>query len=204
MMRRTKADAAATREQLLKAGLTVFSRKGYTASTMEDIAKQAEVTRGAIYWHFGSKAELYAALINSYAGLSGSIVQQSVSEGGSLLEVLERILTHLLAAVETDALLKEVMELTQYKTERVSELEPVFQKLIESAEQLLKGITDVFQDGINQGLIRNDVQAVDVARAYLAYQNGITSLWLSNPSAFSIKEKASNFARIFIDGIRIR
>lgn len=203
-MRRTKAEADATREQLLKAGLKVFSSKGYAASTLEDIARQAEVTRGAIYWHFGSKAELYSALIQSYSGLSGHIVQQAAREGGSLLEILERVLTRLLIAVESDVLLKEVMEITQYKTERVNELEPVFRSLNESAEQLLAGITTVIQDGMEQGLIRKDLAAIDIARGYLAYQNGLTSLWLSNPSGFSLKDKAANFARIFIDGIRIR
>jgi TetR/AcrR family acrAB operon transcriptional repressor len=201
-MRKTKADAAITRDQLLKAGLKVFSRKGYTTSTLEDIAREAEVTRGAIYWHFGSKAELFDELLTSYSGLSGEIVQQAASEGGTLLEILERVLIRLLSAVETNQLLKEVMEISLYKTERTTELDPVYHKLNEAAVNLLSGITKVMQNGINEGSIRNDLQAVDIARGYLAYQNGITSLWLANPSAFSVEGKAASFASIFIDGIR--
>jgi len=62
-MRRTKADAAKTRENLLNAGLRVFRQKGYSATRLEDIAQEAGLTRGAIYWHFGNKLELYRALV---------------------------------------------------------------------------------------------------------------------------------------------
>jgi TetR/AcrR family acrAB operon transcriptional repressor len=48
-MRRTKEDAEQTRQDLLDAALTIFSKKGYTATRLEDIAKVAGVTRGAIY-----------------------------------------------------------------------------------------------------------------------------------------------------------
>ncbi|MCL4562239.1 MAG: TetR family transcriptional regulator, partial [Chloroflexi bacterium] len=58
-MRRTKEEAAETRDLLLKSALSVFSQKGYSATTLGDVARAAGVTRGAIYWHFGSKAELY-------------------------------------------------------------------------------------------------------------------------------------------------
>ena len=67
-MRRTKEEAAVTRATLLKAALAVFSSKGYDATTLDDIASAAKVTRGAIYWHFKSKADLYNTLIGP-AGL---------------------------------------------------------------------------------------------------------------------------------------
>ena len=68
-MRKTKEEAAITREQLLKKALAVFSKKGYSATTLQDIASEADVTRGAIYWHFGSKAKLYNTLIREYSAM---------------------------------------------------------------------------------------------------------------------------------------
>ncbi|MGZ9164459.1 MAG: TetR family transcriptional regulator, partial [Anaerolineales bacterium] len=61
-MRRTKEEAAVTRATLLKTALSVFSAKGYAAATLDDVATAAKVTRGAIYWHFKSKADLYNTL----------------------------------------------------------------------------------------------------------------------------------------------
>ena len=58
----TKEHAEITRKKLLKAGLKVFSEKGFAATRLEDIAKEAGVTRGAIYWHFNNKLNLFCEL----------------------------------------------------------------------------------------------------------------------------------------------
>jgi hypothetical protein len=49
--------------------------------------------------------------------------------------------------------------------------------------------------------LRADLDPEQAARVLLAFQNGIAHLWLSNPAAFSIKEKAAVFTGIFIQGI---
>lgn len=64
-MRRTKAEAAETRAAILVAAEQVFFDKGFAASTLDEVAKEACVTRGAIYWHFASKSDLFLALYNS-------------------------------------------------------------------------------------------------------------------------------------------
>ena len=53
-MRRTKSEAEQTRNSILDAALTLFDEQGYTQTTLSSIARQAGVTRGAIYWHFAS------------------------------------------------------------------------------------------------------------------------------------------------------
>lgn len=52
MARRTKEDAEKTREALLDAAERVFLRRGVSTSTLNEIAKEAGLTRGALYWHF--------------------------------------------------------------------------------------------------------------------------------------------------------
>ena len=63
MARRTKEEAAQTREQILGAALDVFSRKGFSRTTFVDVARQIELTKGAVYWHFKTKSDLLVALI---------------------------------------------------------------------------------------------------------------------------------------------
>ena len=61
-MRRTKAEAEQTRHDILKAALILFDEQGYVQTSLSDIARKAEVTRGAIYWHFENKEQIVAAL----------------------------------------------------------------------------------------------------------------------------------------------
>ncbi|ASY71151.1 TetR family transcriptional regulator [Sinorhizobium fredii] len=61
-MRRTKADAEETRRKILSAAERVFYKKGVSGTTLDEIASEAGVTRGAIYWHFANKTDLFLAL----------------------------------------------------------------------------------------------------------------------------------------------
>ena len=64
-MRRTKAEAEQTRHDILKAALILFDEQGYVQTSLSDIARKAEVTRGAIYWHFDNKEQIVAALVQA-------------------------------------------------------------------------------------------------------------------------------------------
>jgi AcrR family transcriptional regulator len=54
----------ANRERILRAARTVFGARGYHSATIEEIADEAELSNGAIYYNFGSKEELFLALLD--------------------------------------------------------------------------------------------------------------------------------------------
>ncbi len=203
-MRRTKEEAAITREQLLKKALAVFSQKGYAATTLEDIAREAEVTRGAIYWHFGSKAELYNTLIREFSDRGNVIVQQAASEGGTLLDILRRVFVRQLKIVEEDLELRALMELALFKTGLAPELEEGRQQQVDSGVALLEMLAGLMSQGMEQGQLRSDVEPKEMARAYLAFQNGLINLWLTAPTRFSLKASAESFADILMAGLKIQ
>lgn len=62
MARKTKEEALKTREAILDAAVQMFSIWGVSRTTLAQIAKEAGVTRGAIYWHFTNKEDLLSAL----------------------------------------------------------------------------------------------------------------------------------------------
>ncbi|MGB4075623.1 TetR family transcriptional regulator [Pseudomonas sp.] len=63
-MRRTKEQAEKTRCAILEAAETLFLEKGVAHTSLEHIARHAGVTRGAVYWHFANKADLFNAMLN--------------------------------------------------------------------------------------------------------------------------------------------
>ena len=201
-MRRTKEEAAITREQLLKKALATFSKKGYAATTLEDIAREAEVTRGAIYWHFGSKAELYNTLIREYSNRGGVIMQQAASEGGTLVDIVRRVFVRQLQAVEEDTALRALIELQLFKTGLVPELEEGRQQQIEGSAGLVEMLAGIMEQGVQAGLLRSDVDPKEMARAYLGFQNGLIHLWLTAPNQFSLKNSSDSFADILMAGLQ--
>ncbi|NJS14659.1 MAG: TetR/AcrR family transcriptional regulator [Sphingopyxis sp.] len=68
MARRSAADAAITRADILAAGREHFATKGYANAAARDIAAAAGVTVGALFHHFGSKAGLFRAVFEELVG----------------------------------------------------------------------------------------------------------------------------------------
>lgn len=63
MARRTKEEAQATRVQILDAAERVFHAQGVSRASLAEVAKEAGVSRGAIYWHFENKIDLFQAML---------------------------------------------------------------------------------------------------------------------------------------------
>jgi len=201
-MRRTKEEAAITRATVLKAALAVFSAKGYAAATLDDVASAAKVTRGAIYWHFKSKADLYNTLVEELSARGASVVQDAVAEGGTFIEILRRIFVRLCAVVEDDREARAVMELALFKTGLAPELQAGRKKQLEAGNAQIAGIADAMRMGVTQGVLRGDIDPIEMARAFIAFENGAIQLWLASPKSFSLKASAESFADILIAGLQ--
>lgn len=63
MVRRTRAEMEETRAALLATARNVFREHGYAETSMDDLTAQAGLTRGALYYHFGDKKGLLAAVV---------------------------------------------------------------------------------------------------------------------------------------------
>jgi TetR/AcrR family acrAB operon transcriptional repressor len=200
-MRRTKEEADITRQKLLKAALVVFSRQGYADTRLEDIAEEAGVTRGAIYHHFGSKAELYNALAKESSEKVMPVINEALVEGGTALEILKRVLVRTLVYVETDPEFRAINELVLFKTGVTPEMADGMKKKIEGTRQMVNFVAQTIEQGIRVGDIRRDIEAKDAAITFLALQNGLLTFWLLDPDQFSLEERAESMADIFIRGI---
>ena len=143
-----------------------------------------------------------SAMVREYSDRGNAIVQQAASEGGTLIEILRRVFIRQLQAIEDDRDLRALMELYLFKTGLVPELEEGRQQQIESGAGLIEMIAGIMGQGIELGLLRSDVDPKDMARAYLAFQNGLTQLWLITSNQFSLKTSANSFADIIMAGIQ--
>lgn len=203
-MRRTKEDAAVTRQKVLEAALTVFSEKGYTASKLDDVAQAANVTRGAIYWHFKDKADLFNTLVREVGMQRNEVIQQALAEGGTFTDIFRRILIRLLQIVQEHQQVRAVMELSLFKVDQLPELAEGQTVRLEANRALISNMAMFLQMGIDAGDVRADLDPHDAARAAVAFQQGVATLWLYDPSAFSLVERAPALADVYIHGIATR
>jgi len=203
-MKRTKEEAAQTRQELLDAALQVFSQQGYQAARLQDIARASGVTRGAIYHHFGGKAELFNTLMDEASAQESGAVEAAIAEGGSLLEIMARILRYSLSLMEKDRRLRQIFELSLFKVGDDPELAEGQRKRVEQTALLVASTAAIMAQGIASGELRAGLDPNTAARAFIAYQNGVATLWLANREAFSLQDQAADFAGIFMNGLAAR
>lgn len=200
-MRRTKEDAEHTRRSLLEAALQVFSQKGFDAARLEDVAKAAGVTRGAIYHHFGGKFELFRALVEDASESSAQAVQRAIAEGGSFLEIARRVLIYSLEFLQQNTHFRQVTALYLFKAGSSPELADFRQQREEAIQRQVEEVAGFFRTALAQKAVRDDLDPRLAAQAFLAYQNGLMLLWLLNPEIVSIDNDADALADVFIRGI---
>jgi TetR/AcrR family acrAB operon transcriptional repressor len=200
-MRRTKEEAARTREHLLRAALTVFRAQGYTTTTLDDIAAAAGVTRGAIYWHFGGKEELYTALVSEHLTRAYAVFERVLTERGTPITRLRGLMQRFLEYLEEDADYRTVLELKLLMTETSPDLAEGFQRMNQRNDVSLAMLTQLLQDGVQAGEVKSGVEPRTAALVVMGFLGGITALWLQQPASFSLKAAAPALVDTCLNGI---
>ncbi|WP_256937397.1 TetR family transcriptional regulator, partial [Enterobacter chuandaensis] len=128
MARKKKEEAQQTRQQLIEAAIGQFATRGVANTTLTDIADAAKVTRGAIYWHFASKAEIFNAIWEQQLPLRDVIRDRlSLSENDDpLLMLREQFITALQYIAREPrqcALLQILYHKCEFNSDMISEAE---------------------------------------------------------------------------------
>jgi AcrR family transcriptional regulator len=201
-VKRRKEDADQTRDALLKAALTVFSTRGYTVSTLSDIAMAANVTRGALYHHFSGKAELFNTLLQQAINQPAQIVQVALAEGGTFLEIIHRVFVQQIVAVQTDPVYRATVELVMFKLESNPELEEAKLLLSNGRQASLELLEQSFEGAQRSGVVRKNLKPLEFAKFFLSLQIGLFHLWSSHPGDFDLERSANAAAEVMIAGIQ--
>lgn len=183
-MRKTKLDAMRTRQLLIDTAIVEFARRGVSNTTLTDIADAAHVTRGAIYWHFSSKAELFNEIWKQQEEIKKTAYLNS-DEHPEPLAQLREILKAPLKAVAVDPKRRALMEILYHKCEFTADMMSEYEiKNIAcfDKENLAKALKRCVESGQVSATINIDVTIILLQSCI----NGIISDWLSQPDAFNL------------------
>lgn len=100
---RTRMTGKERREQLLSIGRTLFAEKGFEATTVEEIAARAGVSKPVVYEHFGGKEGLYAVVVDREIRTLLDSITGALDERSSARGLLEQAALALLDYVETSS-----------------------------------------------------------------------------------------------------
>lgn len=174
MARRTHAESLKTREEILEAAVDCFLENGVTQTSLEDIARHAGYTRGAVYYHFKNKVEIVVDLLESVMMPFEEMLQAaSEREPESPLEALKPICVEVMTHLIEDDRRRRIHTILYHRCEWTKELDPVFQRMIQIKKSFLRSTIVFMNKAIQKKQLRRDLSAEQASILLQTYCQGI-------------------------------
>ncbi|MDR3004910.1 MAG: TetR family transcriptional regulator [Acidovorax sp.] len=206
MVRRTKEDAGATRAALLDAAEQVFYEQGVARASLSEIAQRAGATRGAVYWHFKDKLDLFFAMLERVA-LPLEREAYSDESAGVLMAGVARV-RHVMALVfaqlERDAQTRRVFEILLNKVEYVGELLSVQERSLEARAAFEAKLAGYIAAAEREQSVRLQVPAEEAALALRCLFDGLIKSWLMSHSRFDLSGAGMRAVDAYLHGVGLR
>ncbi|TBU99771.1 TetR family transcriptional regulator [Stutzerimonas kirkiae] len=188
-MRRTKEEAEKTRISILEAAERLFLDKGVAHTSLDQIARDAGVTRGAVYWHFQNKAHLFNEMVNQVRLPPEQLAQRLLACGPHQpLTVLRDMCIEVTQSMSLNPQKSRIFTILLHRCEFTDELREAEERhnafideFIRLSEQLLQRATEHLRPGLTPRLAALSVHALIV---------GLVTDWTRNPDQFDPVEDA--------------
>jgi TetR/AcrR family acrAB operon transcriptional repressor len=202
MVRRTKEEALATRNALLDAAEEVFLAQGVAGTSLNDIAQAAGTTRGAIYWHFKDKADLFNAMMDRITlPLQGTLDQVALAPGGDPLPGLLQALQDAFHQTVHDPRTRRVFEVATHMVEYVESLCAVRQRHLQAREECTGRLRLVLLKSAAARGLKLPVPAAVAAQGLQALVDGLLQNWLLDPGAFELEQVGRRSVGVYLAGL---
>ncbi|SFC87313.1 TetR family transcriptional regulator [Massilia yuzhufengensis] len=203
MARKTKAEAAATRDSILDAAERLFAEQGVSRTTLQHIASAAGVTRGAIYWHFLDKgALLHAMMDRAKMPLEEAMLLLDASEKDDPMHDLREYVMMVLRVTATDPKARRVFEIVTLKMEFVDEAVTMRDGRREKQLIWMQRVETRLQQAKALGHVKDDLDLVMVAHGMWIIMDGLIRNWLFDTEAFDLVELGGSVMDGYLSGLR--
>ena len=184
-MRRTKEEAARTRVAIMDAALTCFERHGIASSTLDQIAAEAKVSKGAIYWHFKGKLEIFRAIREELTLPMLDRADTSLLHGGERppLERIEAYLLDVIDSLRTDRRKRRALAVMHFRCEYVGNLAAELAALRKNTQRLARAFEAAYEEARDKRQLAPAIVPGVAAAETLMVLNGLVRLGILDPSA---------------------
>lgn len=197
MARRGPNNGGEKRDRILRAAVTIFSRKGFFNSKVSEVARAASVADGTIYLYFRNKDDLLISLFEEKMGEVVADVRRRIADGGNSLEKLKIFIENHMDLLEREAGLVEVLQVElRQSTKFLKDYTPV--KFFE----YLEIISDILEEGKREGVLRQDLNVSIARRAIFGALDELSLTYiLSRKPKYHPTVTAAELCRLLLDGL---
>lgn len=202
MVRKTKEDAEITRKLIINAAREMFLTKGVSRTSLEQIARHAGVTRGAVYWHFSNKSELFHALREQVflplIDRMDDTLLVNLSEETAPLTRIENFLLDTIYLLNDHLETRQTYEIMMTKCEYVDEFATVLQQILNNCTGVVEKIEQVYQVAHDKKLLNPSHNPAQLAMDTHIFFSGLLHMWVKDTNGTRFRYQAEELIRSHI------
>ena len=196
-------EAAATREALLDAALRVFREHGVARTTLAEIAAAAGLTRGAVYWHFRDKTDVFTAMCDRVQlPMEATLAQVGVARNEDPLAALRGVAVAALVQLATDPAVQAVFDVIFHKCEFAAEFAAIAARRHTTDSACHLSVERVLQQAVAKRQLPRDTDTRVAALGMNAFMVGLMHQWVQLPAAYDLERAAPQMVELFLAGLR--
>jgi TetR/AcrR family acrAB operon transcriptional repressor len=203
MARATKEEAQETRNRILDAAEDIFHANGVSRTSLADVADRANVSRGAIYWHFKNKSDLFDAMCERVRLPMEDMAASAQDERQTdPLGQLRRTCLFVLDQVMHNARSRKVLGIVFHKCEYV---EAVGQIVERQQEVFLRGrrhIEQSLRNAVAKGQLPADLDTALAALMFQSQLDGLINAALFTPESADLARHAERLIDAALETLR--
>ena len=191
MVRQTKENAELTKQRIIEAARQVFLARGVSRTSMEQIATAAEVTRGAIYWHFENKTALFNVMREQvFLPLIDRMDDNlQLESNDDPLTQIETFLNVTIKALNECAATRETYEIMMIKCEYVEEFSDVLAQILNNCEGIIEKIEQLYQRAKSKGQLKSSQNASELALDTHLFFSGLLHMWVKDTNGLHFRNR---------------
>lgn len=194
MVRKTKEDAELTRQRIVNAARAVFLKRGVSKSTLEHIAAEANVTRGAVYWHFENKTDIFHAIREQvFLPLIDSIddtLAPAINTIENPLNQIEASLCNTINDLSSNLEMRETYEIIMIKCEYVDEFASVLHQMLHNCSCIVEKLEAAYERAQAQDLLATPLSPRVLALDTHLFFGGLLHMWIKDADGSRFRYQA--------------
>ncbi len=204
MVRRSRQDSLATRELILDTAEVLFARNGVSRTCLDEIAKAAGLTRGAIYGHFKDKADMFNAMMQRVLlPMEQDMTRDDDREIANPLSHVRESFLNALRKTVNDPQVRRVFEIATHKVEYVDELRAVRERHLAVRDNMMTHVRQRLTEAELRGLLGRGVPARTAAFGLHALIDGLIQNWMLDPKAFDLVRTGKQVIDTYLAGLSV-
>ena len=204
MARKTKEEALETRNRIIDTAEHLFYLNGVSRSSLADIATAAGVSRGAIYWHFKNKSDLFTAMFERVKLPFDELITATLdAREADPLERLRDLTVHCLRDITQDPQRRRILEILFHKCEFTEEMGEVMRRHQVNVREARIHIEGGLRNAVSKGQLPADLDLPRAAALLHALITGVLTDWLFTPDCMALDVDAVRIVDAWFDMLRL-